>query len=378
MCCDNKFSTDFQVMIKFGLIFCLGIGTVLCDGGGRHHRRGQSGRQGRTLANYGSSQSADSGYSSPNDGGIYSSGFITNDADFGNQYSAQNVQPSYGQQAQYGSSGGQAQYASGGGGGQAQYGGETDDNIAMLEKAVPGTPGEDYPIYAEVPETSFVCDGQVNGGYYGDPEAECQVFHICTQDGAGGLSKYSFLCPNGTIFNQEYFICDWWFNFDCSEAEGLYSLNDDIAAEREAATQALLEAASSGQATYVSGASNSYSSPASNGYGSPKTNSRPRPASNGGRKKNKKNGGGRRKNNNRGQRPANNGYSAPSSQSYGAPSSGYAAPTAQTASAGYGAPTSPAASSYGAPASNGYGSPASSSYSASDDYEDSLPNYGKK
>ena len=57
---------------------------------------------------------------------------------------------------------------------------------------------------------------------------------------------------------------------------------------------ALLEAASSGQATYVSGASNSYSSPASNGYGSPKTNSRPRPASNGGRKKNKKNGGGRR------------------------------------------------------------------------------------
>ena len=89
----------------------------------------------------------------------------------------------------------------------------------------------------QVPDTSFSCDGQVNGGYYGDPEAECQVFHICTQDGAGGLSKYSFLCPNGTVFNQEYFICDWWFNFDCSEAEGLYSLNEEIAAEREAATQ---------------------------------------------------------------------------------------------------------------------------------------------
>ena len=39
-------------------------------------------------------------------------------------------------------------------------------------------------------------------GYYADPEAECQVFHICTADGFGGLSKYSFLCPNGTIFNQ--------------------------------------------------------------------------------------------------------------------------------------------------------------------------------
>jgi len=109
-----------------------------------------------------------------------------------------------------------------------------DPNLAMLEKAVPGIPGEDYPINAEVPETAFSCDGQVDGGYYADPEAQCQVFHICTADGQGGLAKYSFLCPNGTIFNQNYFICDWWFNFDCSEAEGLYSLNDDIAAERAA------------------------------------------------------------------------------------------------------------------------------------------------
>ena len=58
------------------------------------------------------------------------------------------------------------------------------------------------------------------------------MFHICTADGQGGLAKYSFLCPNGTIFNQNYFICDWWFNFDCAEAEALYSINDDIAAER--------------------------------------------------------------------------------------------------------------------------------------------------
>ena len=71
-------------------------------------------------------------------------------------------------------------------------------------------------------------------GYYADPEADCQVFHICTADGQGGLAKYSFLCPNGTVFNQNYFICDWWFNFDCAEAEALYSLNEDIAAEREA------------------------------------------------------------------------------------------------------------------------------------------------
>merc|ERR1712123_42559 len=108
------------------------------------------------------------------------------------------------------------------------------DPLAALAANIPGVPGEDYPIYAEVPESGFVCDGQVDGGYYADPEAECQAFHICTADGAGGLAKYSFLCPNGTLFNQNYFICDWWFNFDCSTAEDLYSLNDEIAAERDA------------------------------------------------------------------------------------------------------------------------------------------------
>merc|ERR1712051_81577 len=111
---------------------------------------------------------------------------------------------------------------------------DADAALAMLQGSIPGVPGEDYPIYAEVPESGFACDGQVDGGYYADPEAECQAFHICTADGAGGLAKYSFLCPNGTLFNQNYFICDWWFNFDCSTAEELYSLNDEIAAERDA------------------------------------------------------------------------------------------------------------------------------------------------
>ena len=74
-------------------------------------------------------------------------------------------------------------------------------------------------------------------GYYADPEAECQAFHICTADGQGGLAKYSFLCPNGTILNQNYLICDWWFNFDCAEAEALAEeVNGALAAEREAAS----------------------------------------------------------------------------------------------------------------------------------------------
>ena len=40
-------------------------------------------------------------------------------------------------------------------------------------------------------------------GYYSDPEADCQAFHICASDGGSGLTKYSFLCPNGTLFQQQ-------------------------------------------------------------------------------------------------------------------------------------------------------------------------------
>merc|ERR1712066_732463 len=156
---------------------------------------------------------------------------------------------------------------------------DENDPLAMLMKSVPGTPGEDYPIFSEAPETAFSCEGQVNGGYYADPEAECQVFHICSDDGAGGLAKYSFLCPNGTIFNQNYFICDWWFNVDCSEAEALAEAkNSELQSEREAAEARLAELAAEESAPAGYGAPAEYGVPATEapvaieakeGYGAP-------------------------------------------------------------------------------------------------------------
>merc|ERR1719481_1769640 len=139
--------------------------------------------------------------------------------------------------------GGGGGFGAGGGGGAAGPGGfgSASDvggvggagGSGSLEETIPGVPGDDYPIFSDVPETSFLCDGQVDGGYYADPEAECQAFHICANDGNGGLTKYSFLCPNGTLFQQQYFVCEWWFNVDCSLAEQFYSLNEEVAAERE-------------------------------------------------------------------------------------------------------------------------------------------------
>ena len=35
------------------------------------------------------------------------------------------------------------------------------------------------------------------------------------------------------LFLQQYFVCDWAINVDCSTAEGFYSLNDDFGAKIE-------------------------------------------------------------------------------------------------------------------------------------------------
>ncbi|CAL4090813.1 unnamed protein product [Meganyctiphanes norvegica] len=86
-----------------------------------------------------------------------------------------------------------------------------------------GVAGHDYPTYHSVPSTVFSCDGHLPG-IYADPDSACQVYHMCL---AGG-SVHSFLCPNGTLFHQEYFICDLWFNVDCSRATKFYSLNENI------------------------------------------------------------------------------------------------------------------------------------------------------
>merc|ERR1712095_119149 len=88
------------------------------------------------------------------------------------------------------------------------------DPLESLRQTVPGEPGSDYPIYA-------------------DPELDCQGYHVCIQDPENEEELYpvSFLCPNGTIFNQEIFTCEWWFNVDCSMATNYYSKNEGLFAD---------------------------------------------------------------------------------------------------------------------------------------------------
>uniref|UniRef100_A0A1I8P2X9 Chitin-binding type-2 domain-containing protein n=2 Tax=Stomoxys calcitrans TaxID=35570 RepID=A0A1I8P2X9_STOCA len=92
---------------------------------------------------------------------------------------------------------------------------------------IPGVPGVDYPVYHEVPHTSFSCAHvPAVPGMYANLETGCQAYHVC-HDGREGHQGASFLCTNGTIFNQKEFACDWWYNVKCEEAANYYHLNAD-------------------------------------------------------------------------------------------------------------------------------------------------------
>lgn len=89
---------------------------------------------------------------------------------------------------------------------------------------LPGLAGSDYPTYSEVPFTNFKCNEQSSSGMFADVEAGCQVFHSCDNNNR----QKSFLCPNGTIFKQELFTCDWWYNVDCDSSPKFFHLNIEM------------------------------------------------------------------------------------------------------------------------------------------------------
>merc|ERR1712226_1832698 len=108
----------------------------------------------------------------------------------------------------------------------------SSDPLDWLRASIPGEPELDYPILSQIAETSFSCSGRIFGGYYADPELQCQGYHVClTPPNAFMDRKTSFLCPNGTIFSQSLLTCDWWFNVDCSETEEFYSINEKIGSQ---------------------------------------------------------------------------------------------------------------------------------------------------
>jgi hypothetical protein len=77
-----------------------------------------------------------------------------------------------------------------------------------------------------MPRTSFTCRDKILGGYYADPETNCQMFHVCVKVAGIGIQNFRFLCPNGTAFDQEAQICADWGDVDCEAATIYYGSNN--------------------------------------------------------------------------------------------------------------------------------------------------------
>ncbi|KAG7312760.1 hypothetical protein JYU34_001137 [Plutella xylostella] len=58
-----------------------------------------------------------------------------------------------------------------------------------------------HPAYPRPPPTPFACGGRARG-YYADVDAGCQL--VSTD-----------LCANGTLFNEQFQVCDHFYNVRC-------------------------------------------------------------------------------------------------------------------------------------------------------------------
>jgi len=58
---------------------------------------------------------------------------------------------------------------------------DEDDDLAF---------GRPWPTYSlqNMPKTQFTCHDKILGGYYADPETQCQMFHVCVKLPGVGVS----------------------------------------------------------------------------------------------------------------------------------------------------------------------------------------------
>ncbi|XP_017480573.1 PREDICTED: fibrous sheath CABYR-binding protein [Rhagoletis zephyria] len=90
-------------------------------------------------------------------------------------------------------------------------------------------PSNATSIRADITD-NFSCDDKVYG-YYADVENECQIFHVCLPvtyaDGKENTFRWSFICPEETVFSQDSFTCMRREDMaiTCEESVNYYELN---------------------------------------------------------------------------------------------------------------------------------------------------------
>ncbi|XP_030081177.1 titin [Drosophila hydei] len=93
-------------------------------------------------------------------------------------------------------------------------------------------PSNATSIRADITD-NFSCANK-SYGYYADVENDCQIFHVCLPvtyaDGKENTFRWSFICPEETIFSQESFTCmrreD--MTIECEESYRYYELNSNF------------------------------------------------------------------------------------------------------------------------------------------------------
>ncbi|XP_034658123.1 titin [Drosophila subobscura] len=93
-------------------------------------------------------------------------------------------------------------------------------------------PSNATSIRADITD-NFSCANKTYG-YYADVENECQIFHVCLPvtyaDGRENTFRWSFICPEDTIFSQESFTCmrreD--MTIECEDSARYYELNGNF------------------------------------------------------------------------------------------------------------------------------------------------------
>nr|NP_001246598.1 uncharacterized protein Dmel_CG12009, isoform B [Drosophila melanogaster]AFH04269.1 uncharacterized protein Dmel_CG12009, isoform B [Drosophila melanogaster] len=117
---------------------------------------------------------------------------------------------------------------------------ETEDEEAPAEAASMGTltlPSNATSIRSDITD-NFSCVNKTYG-YYADVENDCQIFHVCLPvtyaDGRENTFRWSFICPEETIFSQESFTCmrreD--MTIECEDSSRYYELNGNFGGPAE-------------------------------------------------------------------------------------------------------------------------------------------------
>lgn len=95
-------------------------------------------------------------------------------------------------------------------------------------------PSNATSIRAEITDT-FSCENR-GYGYYADVENECQIFHVCLPvmyddvERKERTFRWSFICPEETVFSQVVFTCVRMEDMpnECQESEQYYKLNQNF------------------------------------------------------------------------------------------------------------------------------------------------------